>query len=201
MGLSLKSTCSIEELKTNKIFIEFKNFRKKFEFTDFEHLLERFPDNLGQIKKGFQLVKEKIEDNLSGLKISLFSKLLTGSGLGSSASIAVSFLSAFNKFYSLNLTRKDISNMAYEMEKVVHGTPSGIDNTTCTYGNLLYFQEKKYELLSFPKNLNVLITYTGIRHKTGIAVEKISSVQTKILTIFFFIYFPPQIFFPFYSPD
>jgi len=76
-----------------------------------------------------------------------------GCGLGSSASLNVATAASFlvlsdlirpiksqNDFYfeekSLNL----INDVSFQMEKFFHGNPSGVDNSTCTYGGALSYK-------------------------------------------------------------
>jgi hydroxymethylglutaryl-CoA reductase len=65
------------------------------------------------------------------------------------------------------------------MEKVVHGTPSGIDNTVCTYGNAIFFQEGKFQNIEVPDNLKILITYTNMKHDTKLAIEQLRNLKKK----------------------
>lgn len=76
------------------------------------------------------------------------SDLPLGSGLGSSASFCVSLSAAFlalsdavsmeNKesgWLTLGESELELVNRwAYEGEKIIHGKPSGIDNTVSTFG-------------------------------------------------------------------
>ena len=80
------------------------------------------------------------------------SDLPLGSGLGSSASFCVSISSAFlalsdaisteNKGHGwLTLGESElelINKWAYEGEKIIHGKPSGIDNSVSTFGMYAY---------------------------------------------------------------
>lgn len=177
MGISLLSKCNIWRIDSNKIVIELTDFNKHFEFKDLNQCLSELPNEFKQIKKGIELINNKMTEDIKNIKIELRSSILIGSGLGSSASTAVALIAAFSKFYELGMDNEKISQLAYEMEKIIHGTPSGIDNTTCTYGNLLYFQNKKYHIIDNLKDLEVLITYTGISHKTSIAIDQIRNLR------------------------
>lgn len=79
------------------------------------------------------------------------SELPLGSGLGSSAAICVALSAAFLAFSKsasldkghqgwLNFGENELellNKWAYEGEKIIHGKPSGIDNTVSTYGRYL----------------------------------------------------------------
>ena len=78
------------------------------------------------------------------------SELPLGSGLGSSAAFCVALsgaLLSFSDSVSLDLSHKGwtsfgeseldlLNKWAFEGEKIIHGKPSGIDNTVSTYGML-----------------------------------------------------------------
>ena len=61
-------------------------------------------------------------------------------GLGGSAALAVAVIRALDRGFSLHLDDAAINALAFECEKVAHGTPSGIDNTIATYGGPLLYQ-------------------------------------------------------------
>lgn len=66
------------------------------------------------------------------------SDLPIGSGLGSSAAFAV----ATSAFEINNLDLDEINKRAYEIERVYHGSPSGLDNSTVTYGGFLWYKKE-----------------------------------------------------------
>ncbi|MBD3229620.1 MAG: mevalonate kinase [Candidatus Lokiarchaeota archaeon] len=184
MGISLKSKCMIKKVEQNGIQINLKNFNDHYEFTNLKQLINDPSFNHSQIKKGLKLISSKLKKELNNIIIEISSDLLTGSGLGSSASTSVALMAALNDFYDLNLSKRELSKLAYELEKIVHGTPSGIDNTTCTFGNLIYFQNNEFKILNIPRDFNLIITYTGVIHKTAKAINHIKKVkdQYPILT-------------------
>lgn len=78
------------------------------------------------------------------------SELPLGSGLGSSAALCVALSAAllsFSDSVTLDLSHQGwllygenelelLNKWAFEGEKIIHGRPSGIDNTVSTYGML-----------------------------------------------------------------
>ena len=107
-----------------------------------------------------------------------------GSGLGSSSAVAVAVAKAVSEVYGKGLGLEEINNIAFECEKLVHGTPSGGDNTACCYGGLVWFQK------SAPKNIikplgdeiphkleNFVIAYTKQPEKsTGELVQMVRNI-------------------------
>ena len=134
---------------------------------------------MSRIKKCFEIFNNNFKTIFKNIKINLYSNLIPGSGLGSSASTAVSLVSAINEYYHLNLDRNKISEISYELEKEIHGKPSGIDNTTCTFGNIIYFKNGKFQIIKLDQDFNFLIVYTGIEHNTKIAIQKILDFKNK----------------------
>jgi len=86
------------------------------------------------------------------LEICVDSEIPIGSGLGSSAALAVAITTALFKFFNQTIDRKKINEIAYEIEKRQHGTPSGGDNTVVTYGGFLWYR-KETESFKFFKPL------------------------------------------------
>ena len=62
------------------------------------------------------------------------SSLPRAMGLGSSAAFAVAIVRAFDGHSALGLDDRRVNEIAFECEKLAHGTPSGVDNTLATYG-------------------------------------------------------------------
>jgi len=59
----------------------------------------------------------------------------------------------------------------YQIEKLHHGTPSGIDNTVITYAKPVYFiRGQPVEFLHLPKPFSIVIGDTGIPSPTAVAV-------------------------------
>jgi hydroxymethylglutaryl-CoA reductase len=61
-------------------------------------------------------------------------------GLGSSAALAVAIVRAFDAELELGLDDSRVNAIAFECEKLAHGTPSGIDNTIATYAVPMTFR-------------------------------------------------------------
>ncbi len=95
-------------------------------------------------------------------------------GLGSSAAYAVALPFALAKLNGKNITRDEANNIAFEIEKFSHGSPSGGDNTTCCFGGMIWFQK------SSPKNIienlgsgafdNFVLVYTGESEKSRASI-------------------------------
>jgi len=60
-------------------------------------------------------------------------------GLGSSAALSVAIVRAVDTHFGIGLSDEQVCRLAYECEKIAHGTPSGVDNTVATYGRTILF--------------------------------------------------------------
>ncbi len=74
-----------------------------------------------------------------GVEIKITSTIPVASGLGSGAAVTIALIRALSSFLSLPLSDEQINTFTYEIEKLHHGTPSGIDNTVITYAKAVYF--------------------------------------------------------------
>ena len=99
--------------------------------------------------------------------IRVVSTIPIASGLGSGASIAVSLARALSLFLGHPLSDDQVSAIAFEVDKVYHGTPSGIDNTVIAFGKPVYFiKDQPFTLLAPASPLDFLIADTGVRSST-----------------------------------
>jgi mevalonate kinase len=74
-------------------------------------------------------------------------------------------------FVGRPLATERVSALAFELEKIHHGTPSGIDNTVIAYAQPIFFvRGQPFELLRVAQPLSLLIADTGIRSPTSVAV-------------------------------
>ena len=78
-------------------------------------------------------------DSVPACTLRVNSDIPVASGLGSGAAVSVAIIRAFSAFLGHPLPDEQVSALAYEVEKIHHGTPSGIDNTVVTYARPVYF--------------------------------------------------------------
>ena len=100
-----------------------------------EHLT---PDN--PIRAAVTEVKSALGiDHIPACIIKVTSTVPIASGLGSGAAVSVAVIRALSGFLGNPLPDEQVSALAFEVEKIHHGTPSGIDNTVVTYAQPVYF--------------------------------------------------------------
>lgn len=108
--------------------------------------------------------------------IRVHSQIPIASGMGSGAAIAAAIIRALAQHLDLPdlQTNEAVSALTYEVEKIHHGTPSGIDNTVVAYEQPIYFvrQSPRNQIEPFhvAAPLRFVVADTGVRSSTKVAV-------------------------------
>ncbi len=101
------------------------------------------------------------------INIKIKSSIPVASGLGSGAAVSVALIRALSAAIHKPLPDADVNDLAYEIEKLHHGTPSGIDNTVITYAKPVYFvRDQPIETFSVGQPFTLVIGNTGISAPT-----------------------------------
>lgn len=113
-------------------------------------------------------------DSLSNVAILIRSSIPVASGLGSGAAVSVAIIRALAKQLKKTLTDEQVSALAFETEKLYHGTPSGIDNSVVTYAKPVYFvKNQPIEVLRVKYPFTIVIGDTGIPASTKESVRDV----------------------------
>lgn len=108
------------------------------------------------------------------LKISISSSIPVASGLGSGAAVTVALTRALSTQINYSMTDEQVNAFAYEIEKLYHGTPSGIDNTVVTYAKPVYFVKgQPIETFKVGQPFTIVIGDTGIPAPTRESVNDV----------------------------
>lgn len=101
------------------------------------------------------------------LRIKIASTIPVASGLGSGAAVTVALTRALASHLKHPMTDEEVNAFTYEIEKLYHGTPSGIDNTVVTYARPVYFvKDQAMELFRVAAPFTLVIGDTGISAPT-----------------------------------
>ena len=127
-----------------------------------------------------QTLLAKTKQSEPNLTINLTSKLPQGSGMGSSAATSTAVCKALSNYLGVDLEKNQISELVFDAEKVVHGTPSGIDNTVVAYESPVYFI-KGNEPMTFDsgRTFHLVIGDTGIESSTKETVGNVRAMWKK----------------------
>jgi mevalonate kinase len=115
-----------------------------------------------------------------GLNIEISSAVPVAAGLGSSAAVVAAVAAAVAALLDIKISKEDIFRITYEAEKIVHGTPSGIDPAISTFGGTLLFQmDTGFKPLDVKMDIPLVIGDTGVERLTRVQVEKVREVKEK----------------------
>ena len=108
------------------------------------------------------------------LEINITSTIPVASGLGSGAAVTVALVRALSVHLDHFITDEEVNASAYEIEKLHHGTPSGIDNTVVTYARPVYFiKGQPVEIIKVGQPFTIVIGDTGISAPTKESVADV----------------------------
>ena len=107
-------------------------------------------------------------------QLTIQSTIPVAGGMGSGAAVSVAVIRAFSAFLGRPLPDEQVNALAHEVEKLHHGTPSGIDNTVITYARPVYFvRGQPVETFSVPSPFTIVIADTGIASSTAVTVGEV----------------------------
>ncbi|MBN1265403.1 MAG: mevalonate kinase [Anaerolineales bacterium] len=110
-------------------------------------------------------------ENFPAFEITIDSTIPLASGMGSGAAVSVAIIRAISCYLNNPLTDKAVNDITYEIEKIHHGTPSGVDNTVITFNQPVFFiRGKTMETFSIKQAFTLLIADSGIQSPTAAAV-------------------------------
>jgi mevalonate kinase len=102
------------------------------------------------------------------LQVRISSTIPVAGGMGSGAAVSVAVIRAVSNFLGKSIQNEAVSTIAFEVEKIHHGTPSGIDNTVIAFARpVLYQKGQPIQPFEVGKKLTFLIAGTGIRASTA----------------------------------
>ncbi|XP_005111912.1 mevalonate kinase [Aplysia californica] len=131
----------------------------------------------------------KTKSGLPSLSVQVVSELPVGAGLGSSGAFSASLAAAFLQFSgAINAEKVDqsfaewsasqkelINKWAFVGDKVIHGQPSGVDNTISTFGGAIKFMKNEKNPIT-PINkmptLPIMLVNTTVPRSTKALVAK-----------------------------
>ncbi len=117
------------------------------------------------------LTLEHLNCPLPDLAITIHSTIPIASGLGSGAAVSTAIVRALAQWFGARLDNAEVNALVYEVEKLYHGTPSGIDNSVIAYRQPVYFvRGQALQTFTVARPFKVAIGDTGVASSTKIAV-------------------------------
>jgi len=180
-AIDKRAQVTAEKRTDKRIYINSPNLKASGYFS---------PKKQFKAEQGNQEARQKLEPikiavekilNLSkqqkGVNINVQSNIPVAAGLGSSAAVAAATATAVSKLLGIEISKEDVFRTAYEAERFVHGTPSGIDPTISTYGGVLLFHKDRGPTpLNVKEDISLVVGNTGIERSTG---EMVSGVRQR----------------------
>ena len=117
-------------------------------------------------------------DPYPDLRVRIRSSIPVASGLGSGAAVSVALIRALAGALQREVTDEQVSAWAFEIEKLHHGTPSGIDNTVITWARPVFFVKgQPIEALTVGRPFTIVIGDTGIPALTKQSVAEVRKLR------------------------
>jgi mevalonate kinase len=111
---------------------------------------------------------------LPSWRVTVRSSIPIASGLGSGAAVSAAVARALADAVGRPLSLLALSDIVYEVDRLHHGTPSGIDNSVICYEQPVYFVRGKAPLtFSIGRPFTLAIANTGISSPTRAAVTDV----------------------------
>jgi len=133
-----------------------------------------------KMRRSFEVPAALILESLGlierSMRIEVYSEIPRAMGLGGSSAVAVAIIRALDRHFSLGLHDEEVNVLAFQCERVAHGTPSGIDNTVATYGRPLLYRAGDpplIEPLELPEPITLVIGMTGVESLTAKTVARV----------------------------
>ena len=108
------------------------------------------------------------------LRLAIHSRIPIARGMGSGTAVATALVRALAEHFGHNLTARQVSDLVYQTEILLHGTPSGIDNTVVAFEKPVYFvKDRRADPFWVGRPFTLLIADTGIPSKTRDSVAEV----------------------------
>lgn len=142
---------------------------------DLDQEWSSLPDN-HLIRNALLLVLSELGiERIPTCKLNLSTEIPIAAGLGASAALAVAVMRAFSAFLGHPLAPERLNALAFESETLMHGTPSGIDNTVVVYEQPILFEKLRgFEVINACSDWHFLVADSGIKKATALTVSQLA---------------------------
>ncbi len=132
--------------------------------------VENAPDD-NPLARIVRLVCNHLGQPLPAWRVEVRSDIPIASGLGSGAAVAAAIARALLAAFEAEISPEQLSALVYEVERLHHGSPSGVDNTVVVYSRPVWFvRGQPPEPFAAGAPLHLLVADTGVASPTRIAV-------------------------------
>lgn len=147
-----------------------------------EQRLQQHVHHPGSFLQSLGMLLDRLGLADRALDVRVYPSVPRAMGLGGSSALAVAVIRALDRHCRLGLEEAEICELAFECEKIAHGTPSGIDNTVATYGKPLLYRRgspPKVQMLDLDQPLPLVIGLCGTESLTARTVARVRQAWEK----------------------
>jgi mevalonate kinase len=183
LAIDRRAIVTAEPRKDRKIWIKSNILKASGYFLD-----NKFHAEEGGVKarKSLEPIHAIAKDALnqfkknSGVNLEVSSSIPVAAGLGSSAAVAVASVAALSQLLKDTVDLDEVFHAAFDAEKMVHGTPSGVDPAISTYGGVIrYCRGEDIQRLNIRMDLPLVIGDTGVERSTGEMVARVGKLKKR----------------------
>ncbi|MBP8591485.1 mevalonate kinase [Candidatus Shapirobacteria bacterium] len=139
------------------------------------------------IPKGVRFLERAIKNFFdqyqveSGLKIKTKSEFSSQFGFGSSSAVTAATLEGLSILLGINLSKKELFNLAYKTVLDLQGVGSGFDLAAAIWGGTVYFVTGGKRIIPLKKmgKLPLVIGYSGVKAETPTLVRQVESLYLR----------------------
>ena len=124
-----------------------------------------------------RLTLDALQAEIPNGTIRVRSQIPIASGLGSGAAVSSAIVRAVCTLVGKIIALEEINRIVYEVDRIHHVTPSGIDNTVIVYEQAVYFvREQPLERIMNAEAFTLIIADTGKTALTRVAVSDVADL-------------------------
>jgi len=145
-----------------------------------EQRLHRSAEKQHSYEKSLAIIFKMLGLERESMRVEIFPNVPRAMGLGGSAAIAVATIRALDRCFELGLDDERVNELAFECEKIAHGTPSGIDNTLSTYGQTMLFRSGESPLrkvIEIDQAVQLVVGISGIESLTAATIARVRKAR------------------------
>jgi mevalonate kinase len=123
------------------------------------------------------LVQQELATTNKDLRIIVESNIPVAGGMGSGAAVSAAVARVLAQASGTQLATEILSKIVFEIEKIYHGSPSGIDNTVICHELPIFFQRgQPPEILRIGNPFQLIVADSGVGTPTHLAVEAVKTL-------------------------
>ncbi len=150
---AVQATAEVSPLDSDRVRIEAPDI-------SIDAYLDELPGKQ-PLAKALQLAMLEAEST-GGIHVRVTSDIPRASGLGSSAAVSVAIIRAVCEHFGHDIAADRVAQIAFEVEKLHHGDPSGIDNTVVAFEiPVLFIKDEEPRPLGVTGRFQFVIGDTG----------------------------------------